>query len=122
MTKPKSEKYTKEQLDAMQEKQDLAGHQGLIDDRGVHTKLKTIEEVRKAFLELRGEYNSLLKACKSEHLTLLQDEPCQYCNLAKRELKIVQSELNDAYAMLQNRDNKIKDLERELKCYEAKGE
>ena len=43
------------------------------------------------------------------------DNPCQYCNLRKRELKMVQSELNDAYAMLQNRDNKIKELERKLK-------
>ena len=43
------------------------------------------------------------------------DNPCQYCNLTKRELKMVQSELNDAYTMLQNRDNKIKELERELK-------
>ena len=50
-----------------------------------------------------------------ESLTLLQDDQCQYCNLTKRELKIVQSELNDAYAMLQNRDNKIKELERKLK-------
>ena len=33
---------------------------------------------------------------------------------------MVQSELNDAYAMLQNRDNKIKELERELKSYETK--
>ena len=48
------------------------------------------------------------------------DNPCQYCDLNKRELKMVQSELNDAYAMLQNRDNKIKELERELKYYETK--
>ena len=41
-----------------------------------------------------------------------KDNQCQYCNLIKRELKIVQSELNDAYAMLQNRDDKIKELER----------
>lgn len=48
------------------------------------------------------------------------DNPCQYCNLNKRELKMVQSELNDAYLMLQNRDNKIKELERGLKYYETK--
>ena len=50
-----------------------------------------------------------------ESLTLLEDDQCQYCNLTKRELKIVQSELNDAYAMLQNRDKKIKELELKLK-------
>ena len=43
------------------------------------------------------------------------DNPCQYCNLTKRELRMVQSELNDAYAMLQNRDNKIKEMESNLK-------
>ena len=43
------------------------------------------------------------------------DNPCQYCNLTKRELKMVQSELSDAYAMLQNRDKKIKELESNLK-------
>ena len=48
------------------------------------------------------------------------DNPCQYCDLNKRELKMVQSELNDAYAMLQNRDKKIKELEREIKYYETK--
>ena len=67
-----------------------------------------------------GDLNNLYKYdvefsfFELESLTLLQDDPCQYCNLTKRELKIVQSELNDAYAMLQNRDNKIKELERKL--------
>ena len=68
----------------------------------------------------RTELNSLYKYdvefnfFELESLTLLEDDQCQYCNLAKRELKIVQSELNDVYAMLQNRDDKIKELEREL--------
>lgn len=44
-----------------------------------------------------------------------KENTCQYCNLNKRELRTVQSELNDAYAMLQNRDNKIKELESNLK-------
>ena len=47
-----------------------------------------------------------------------KENTCQYCNLNKRELKMVQSELNDAYAMLQNRDKKIKELESEIKSYE----
>ena len=57
---------------------------------------------------------------KVEDKVFRKDNPCQYCNLNKRELKMVQSELNDAYTMLQNRDNKIKELERELKYYETK--
>ena len=77
--------------------------------------VEDMENIGKTFRELRDECNIVLKVFKLEHLTLLQDDPCQYCNLTKRELKIVQSELNDAYAMLQNRDNKIKELERKLK-------
>lgn len=49
MAKPRSEKYTQEYLDTMKEKQDLARQQGLIDDRGVRTKLEKIEEVRDSF-------------------------------------------------------------------------
>ena len=82
--------------------------------------VEDIEHIGKTYPELRNEYNSAFNVFRLEHLTLLQDEPCQYCNLTKRELKMVQSELNDAYAMLQNRDNKIKELERELKSYETK--
>ena len=72
------------------------------------------KDIGKTFIELMEGYHGLFQAFKLEHLTLLEDEPCQYCNLTKRELEIVQSELNDAYAMLQNRDDKIKELEREL--------
>ena len=76
------------------------------------------EDIGKSFRELDDLYednSSVFKVFKLEHLTLLQDDPCQYCNLTKRELKIVQSELNDAYTMLQNRDKKIKELELKLK-------
>ena len=76
------------------------------------------EDIGKSFGELYDLYgydSSVFKVFMLEHLTLLQDDPCQYCNLTKRELKIVQSELNDAYAMLQNRDDKIKELEEEVK-------
>ena len=52
---------------------------------------------------------------KAEDKVFCNDNTCKYCNLNKRELKMVQSELNDAYAMLQNRDNKIKELESNLK-------
>ena len=71
---------------------------------------KDIGLTRMELYKYDGEFNFF----GLESLTLLEDDPCQYCNLAKRELKIVQSELNDAYAMLQNRDNKIKELERKL--------
>ena len=87
-----------------------------------YSVVKDMEYIGKSFDELDylyvggGDFN----AYKLEHLTLLQGEPCQYCNLTKRELKMVQSELNDAYVMLQNRDNKIKELERKLKYYETK--
>ena len=76
------------------------------------------EDIGKSFGELYGLYghdSSVFKVFMLEHLTLLQDDQCQYCNLVKRELKIVQSELNDAYAMLQKRDDKIKELEEEVK-------
>ena len=76
--------------------------------------VKEKKHIGKPFRELHDEYYSEFKVFKLEHLTLLQDDQCQYCNLNKRELKMVQSELNDAYAMLQNRDNKIKELERKL--------
>ena len=75
------------------------------------------EDIGKSFRELDDLYEydgGAFNVFKLEHLTLLEDDPCQYCNLTKRELKIVQSELNDAYAMLQNRDNKIKELERKI--------
>ena len=77
--------------------------------------VKEMKHIGKPFRELRDEYDGAFKFFKLEHLTLLQDDPCQYCNLTKRELKIVQSELNDAYAMLQNRDDKIKEFELKLK-------
>lgn len=70
--------------------------------------------IGKTLLELSDEYNSVFGVYKLEDLTLLKDDPCQYCNLTKRELKMLQSELNDAYTMLQNRDNKIEELERKL--------
>ena len=76
------------------------------------------EDIGKSFGELYDLYghdSSVFKVFKLEHLTLLQDDPCQYCNLTKRELKIVQSELKSAYAMLRDRDNKIRELERKLK-------
>ena len=76
--------------------------------------VKDMENIGKTYRELIEGYYGLFDVYKLEHLTLLQGEPCQYCNLTKRELKMVQSELNDAYAMLQNRDNKIKELERKL--------
>lgn len=76
-----------------------------------YSVVKDMKDIGKSFLELG---DSVFEVFELEHLTLLQDNPCQYCNLTKRELKMVQSELNDAYAMLQNRDNKIKELEREL--------
>lgn len=93
-----------------------------IDDGGPYpyNVVKDMNHIGKTFEELRDEYDSGFKVFELKDLTLLQDEPCQYCNLTKRELKMVQSELNDAYAMLQNRDNKIKELERELKSYETK--
>ena len=74
-----------------------------------YSVVEDMEHIGKTFLELG---DSEFKVFKLEDLTLLQDDPCQYCNLTKRELKMVQSELNDAYTMLQNRDNKIKELER----------
>ena len=77
-----------------------------------YSVVEDMEHIGKTFLELG---DSVFEVFKLEHLTILQDNPCQYCNLTKRELKMVQSELNDAYAMLQNRDNKIKELERKLK-------
>ena len=81
------------------------------------------EDIGMSFCELDdlyGEDSSAFKVFILEHLTLLQDDQCQYCNLTKRELKIVQSELNDAYAMLQNRDDKIKELEEKVKELEEK--
>ena len=76
--------------------------------------VKNRKDIGKSFGELDNLYrdDSAFEVFRLEHLTLLQDDQCQYCNLTKRELKMVQSELNDAYAMLQNRDNKIKELER----------
>ena len=79
-----------------------------------YSVVKDREHIGKTYLELREECDSVFEVYELESLTLLQDDQCQYCNLTKRELKIVQSELNDAYAMLQNRDNKIKELERKL--------
>ena len=73
--------------------------------------VEDMNHIGKTFLELRDGYDSGFRVFKLEHLTLLQDDRCQYCNLTKRELKMVQSELNDVYAMLQNRDDKIKELE-----------
>lgn len=84
-----------------------------------YSVVEDMEYIGKSFRELSDEYNGAFEVYELEHLTLLQDDPCQYCNLTKRELKIVQSELNDAYAMLRNRDNKIKELERKLKLYES---
>ena len=76
--------------------------------------VEDMEYIGKTYLELSDEYNSVFKVYRLEDLTLIQDGQCQYCNLTKRELKMVQSELNDAYTMLQNRDKKIKELERKL--------
>ena len=68
------------------------------------------KDIGKSFNELDYLYgdDSAFEVFRLEHLTLLQDDQCQYCNLTKRELKLAQSELNDAYTMLQNRDKKIK--------------
>ena len=73
--------------------------------------VEDMENIGKTYLELCDRDVGAFEVYELESLTLLQNDQCQYCNLTKRELKIVQSELNDAYAMLQNRDNKIKDLE-----------
>ena len=93
-----------------------------IDDNTIfpYNIVKNRKDIGKSFNELDNLYgeDSAFDVFKLEHLTLLEDDPCQYCNLTKRELKMVQSELNDAYAMLQNRDNKIKELESEIKSYE----
>ena len=77
--------------------------------------VEDIEHVGKTYLELRDGDIGAFEVYELESLTLIQDDQCQYCNLARRELKIVQSELNDAYTMLQNRDNKIKELEEKVK-------
>lgn len=93
-----------------------------IDDRLYfpYSVVKNREDIGKSFEELYSlyEHASVFVVYKLEDLTLLKDDPCQYCNLTKRELKMLQSELNDAYTMLRNRDNKIKELERKLKDYE----
>lgn len=47
---------------------------------------------------------------KVEYKVFCKDNACQYCNLTKRELKMVQSELNDAYIMLDIRDKEVKKL------------
>lgn len=95
-----------------------------IDDSSPHPYniVKNRKDIGLTLKELNNlyKYDGEFNVFKLEHLTLLQDNSCQYCNLVKRELKMVQSELNDAYAMLQNRDNKIKELEREIKYYETK--
>ena len=77
--------------------------------------VKNRKDIGKSFGELDNLYrdDSGFDVFELESLTLLEDDKCQYCNLTKRELKMVQSELNDAYVMLQNRDKKIKELERE---------
>lgn len=77
--------------------------------------VEDMENIGKTYLELRDGDIGAFEVYELEDLTLLQDDLCQYCNLAKRELKIVQSELNDAYTMLQNRDKKIKELEEKVK-------
>ena len=84
--------------------------------------VKNRKDIGKSINELDDLYgnDSAFDIFKLESLTLLQDDQCQYYNLTKRELKIAQSELNDAYAMLQNRADKIKELERVLKSYEAR--
>lgn len=81
-----------------------------------YSVVKNREDIGKSFEELDSLYgdDSGFKVYELEDLTLLQDNPCQYCNLTKRELRMLQSELNDAYTMLQNRDKKIKELERKL--------
>ena len=78
--------------------------------------VKDAKDIGKSFKKLGNlyEYDSEFKVYKLEDLALLKDDPCQYCNLTKRELRMLQSELNDAYTMLRNRDNKIKELERKL--------
>lgn len=38
---------------------------------------------------------------------------CQYCDRVERERKALQSELNDAYTMLDNRDKRIVEMEEE---------
>ena len=91
-----------------------------IDDYLPHpySVVSSREDIGMSFRELDDLYeddSSVFRVFKLESLTLLQDDQCQYCNLTKKELKIVQSELNDAYAMLQNRDDKIKELELKLK-------
>ena len=90
-----------------------------IDDSVLYPYIivKNRTDIGKSFVELYDLYghDGAFTVYELEDLTLLQDDPCQYCNLTKRELKIVQSELNDAYAMLQNRDNKIKELEEKVK-------
>ena len=78
-----------------------------------YSVVKNREDIGLTRMELY-KYDGEVNFFGLESLTLLQDDQCQYCNLTKRELKIVQSELNDAYAMLQNRDKKIKELERKL--------
>ena len=97
---------------------EFAGWIASIDDSLTYpySIVEDMENIGKSYGELDNlyGYSSVFKVFRLEHLTLLQDDPCQYCNITKRELKMVQSELNDAYTMLQNRDNKIKELERKL--------
>lgn len=97
--------------------EDFTGWIASIDDIMTYpySVVEDMNHIGKTFRELHNKYDSGFRVFKLKELTLLQDDPCQYCNLTKRELKMVQSELNDAYAMLQNRDDKIKVLELKLK-------
>lgn len=103
-------------------KDDLREYTGWIasiDDSSPYpySVVKNRKDIGKSFNELDYLYgdDSAFEVFRLEHLTLLQDDQCKYCNLTKRELRIVKSELNDAYGMLQNRDDKIKELEEKVK-------
>ena len=59
----------------------------------------------------------------SKHLDDAKEEPmfseckckkCSYCASKDREVKAIQSELNDAYLMLDNRDRRVQGLKRDI--------
>lgn len=83
--------------------------------------VKNRKDVGKSYDQLDSLYgdNRVFDVFKLRHLRLIQDNTCQHCDLTRIELEVAQSELKSVYAMLQNRDNKIRELERELKLYES---
>ena len=82
-----------------------------------YSVVKNRKDIGKSFNKLDSLYgdDSVFDVFKLRHLRLLKDDSCQCCNLTKIELKAVQSELKSAYAMLRDKDNKIKELKRKLK-------